>query len=79
MTLKHKIKLIFCRINWWFRITNEARAYNTTLRNYRFINKLYNKIYLNFLEEEKKKPDSPQTHKLRAQVQILAEILDIKQ
>jgi len=78
MTLKHKIKLIFCRLTWWLRITEKARQHYEALQDYYYLYDLYNVITVKYLEEHRKRPDSEHTYKLKGQVELLAEILDIK-
>jgi len=34
VTLKHKIKLIFSRLNWWLSLTNEAKIYAKKTKEY---------------------------------------------
>jgi len=79
MTLRHKIKLIFCRFIWWLRITEEAKKHYDTLQNYKYLLDLYEEKKKEFLKEHKKKTDSIETIQLKAQVELLARILDIKQ
>ena len=79
MTLTHKIKLIFCRITWWLRITEKARAHKEALEDYYFHYDLYNSITSKYLIEHRKRPDGEITYKLKGQAELLAKILDIKQ
>ena len=79
MTLTHKIKLIFCRITWWLRITEKAKAHKEALEDYYYLYDLYNIISGAYLEEHRKRPDSEKTYKYKGQVELLVEILDIKQ
>ena len=77
MTLAHKIKLIFCRITWWLRITEKSIEHYEALQDYYFYYDLYNSITSKYLEEHRKRPDGETTYKLKGQVELLAGILDI--
>ena len=77
MTLRHKIKLIFCRITWWLRITNEAKKHYKILEDYKYLFNLYEDKKKEYLLEHKRKIDSIETIQLKAQVELLATILDI--
>ncbi len=79
MTLAHKIKLIFCRIGWWLRITEKSRKHYEALQDYYYLYDLYNKITSKFIEMDKVAKNSAQTYKLKGQIELLATILDIKQ
>ncbi len=79
MTLSHKVKLIFCRITWWLRITDKARKYKIALDDYYYLFNIYNIISGQYLEAHRIRVDSEQTLKLKGQVELLAGILDIKQ
>ena len=79
MTLTHKIKLVFCRITWWLRITKKARKHYEALQDYYYLYDLYNIISGAYIEAHRKKLDGEDTYKLKGQVELLAEILDIKQ
>ena len=78
MTLSHKIKLIFCRISWWLRITSKARKHYEALQDYYYLYDLYNTITVAYLEAHIKQ-ETEQTYKLKGQIELLAQILDIKQ
>ncbi len=78
MTLTHKVKLIFCRISWWLRITEKAREHKKALEDYYYLYDLYNIISGAYLEAHRKRIDSEQTYKLKGQTELLAEILDIR-
>ena len=78
MTLKHKIKLIWCRFNWWLKTTDEAKKHYIALVNYQFLRALYKKLYSEYLTEQKKKAISEETKVLKIKVELLATILDIK-
>jgi len=79
MTLTHKIKLIFCRITWWLRITEKSKDHYEALEDYYYLYDLYNSITSKYLEEHRKRPESEITYKLKGQAELLAGILDIKQ
>ena len=79
MTLSHKVKLIFCRLTWWLRITDKARAHYEALQDYYYLYDLYNVISGAYLEAHRKRPDSEETYKLKGQTELLKIILDIKQ
>ena len=78
MTLRHKIKLIWCRFIWWLKLTDEAKRLSDTLGDYEYLLNLYKKLYLEYLDEQKKKAVSEETKTLKIQVELLATILDIK-
>ena len=78
MTLKHKIKLIWCRFTWWLKLTDKAIEYHDAKGNYQYLLDLYNEYNLKFLDEQKKKQFSNETIILKAKVDLLAMILDIK-
>ena len=78
MKLSHKIKLIFCRITWWLRITEKSKAHYEALQDYYYLYDLYNIISGAYLEAHRRKPDSEETYKLKGQVELLVEILDIR-
>lgn len=78
MTLRHKIKLVFCRITWWLGITEKARNYYNALQDYYHLYNIYNVIAGAYLEQHRKRPDAQETYKLKGQAEILAKILDIK-
>ena len=79
MTLKHKIKLLWCRFIWWLRITKEAKEHYEVLEHYKGLFRLYIQKKSYYLDEHKKNPVSVDTIKLKAQVDLLVKILDIKQ
>ena len=79
MTLSHKIKLIFCRVTWWLKITEKSKRHYEALQDYYYFYDLYNTISVKYLEEQRKKPDGELTYKLKGQVELLAVILDIKE
>jgi len=78
MKLTHKIKLIFCRLNWWLAKTEKAKQYKESNKNYDYFLVLYNKKNDAYLLSHKQNSTSIETHKLKGQVELLAEILDIK-
>lgn len=78
MKLTHKIKLIFCRISWWLSLTEKARQYKEAKRNYDYYLVLYNKKLDAYLLSHKQNATSIETYKLKGQVELLSEILDIK-
>ena len=78
MKLSHKIKLIFCRITWWLRITEKSKKHYEALKDYYYFFNLYNIISGLYLEEHRKKPEGELTLRLKGQVELLAEILDIR-
>ena len=78
MTLSHKVKLIFCRLTWWLRITEKSKAHYKALQDYYYLYDLYNIISGTYLEAHRKRPDSEQTYKLKGQAELLKIILDIK-
>ena len=77
MTLTHKIKLIFCRITWWLGITEKAREHKKALEDYYYLYDLYNVISGAYLEADRKRTSVEDIHKLKGQVELLVEILDI--
>ena len=79
MTLTHKIKLIFCRITWWFGITKKARAHYKAAQDYYYLWDLYNIVSGAYLEEHRKQKDKRMIYKLEGQVELLQGILDIKE
>ena len=79
MTLSHKIKLVFARINWWLRITEKSRKHYEALKDYYYYYNLHNIIPGAYLESEKRSKMGEETLKLKGQVELLKEILDIKQ
>lgn len=78
MTLTHKIKLIFCRITWWLRLTEKARAHYEVAQDYYYLHDLYNQLTIKYLEADIRRSEQQLIHKLKGQVELLAEILDIK-
>ncbi len=79
MTLTHKIKLVFCRITWWFRLTEKARNHYRAAQDFYYLHDLYNTITAAYLEADRKRTEQEKIHKLKGQVELLATILDIKQ
>jgi len=79
MTLKHKIKLVFCRITWWLRLTDKARKYYDIAQDFYYLYDLYNQITVKYLEADRKRTSIENIHKLKGQIELLAQILDIKQ
>ena len=79
MTLAHKIKLVFCRIIWWFRLTDKARKHYRAAQDYYYLYDLYNEISVKYLEADRKRKSIEDIHKLKGQVELLAKVLDIKQ
>ena len=78
MTITHKIKLIFCRLNWWIAKTEKAKQYKESNKAYEYYLELYNQKLKQYLLEHKQNSTSIITHELNGQVKLLAEILDIK-
>jgi hypothetical protein len=78
MTLKHKIKLVFARIGWWLRITEKAKDHYEALQDYYYLYDLYNTVTKAFLDAHARRPDDSSTCKLKGQIELLAEILDIR-
>lgn len=78
MTLSHKIRLIWARFTWWLRITEKSKEHKKALEDYYYLYDLYNILSGAYLESHRKKIDSEETYKLKGQVELLAEILDIK-
>jgi len=79
MTLNHKIRLVFSRFTWWLRITEKSKKYYDALQDYYYFYGLYNKKMQHYIEEHRKKPSGELALKLKGQVELLAEILDIRQ
>ncbi len=79
MTLSHKIKLVFCRITWWFRLTEKARNHYRVAQDYYYLHDLYNEISVKYIETHRKQTEQKLIHELKGQVELLKVILDIKQ
>lgn len=71
MTIRHKIKLIFCRIRWWFKTLDEAREFV----QYKRVKRLYDDRARELLTEEKKNIESSRVKQLRIEVNLLSELL----
>jgi len=77
--MMHKIKYLLCRFYWWLRVTEKARRHYEALKDYYWFYDLYNKTHTRFLQEHRRKPEGELTLRLKGQVELLAEIADIKQ
>ena len=79
MTLRHKIKLIWCRFNWWLKITEEAEKHYKSFNNYIYLLELYKEYKAKLLLREKTTLKHEEILELKSKVELLAEILDIRQ
>ena len=71
MTIRHKVKLIFCRIKWWLNFLDEAHKY----KEFKRVKKMLIIKNAQLLEEEKKNIESSVVKRLRIEVQLLSELL----
>ncbi len=79
MTLRHKIKLVFCRITWWFRLTEKARNHYRVAQDFYYLYDLYNQISVKYIETHRKQREQKLIQELKGQVELLKIILGIKE
>lgn len=73
--LSHKIKLIFCRINWWFKLTENAKKYADKVKEYETIEKLIRKKQFDFIKAEKQN-DKKLQGQLLIEMKVLGELIE---
>ena len=64
---------------WWLKMTEKAKEHYKSLENYKTLLVVYKQKQDSYLKEHRKDLDKEKVLTLKAQVELLAEILDIRQ
>jgi len=76
MKLSHKIKLIFCRFNWWLGITENAKRYADKFKEYNLIRETMRAKQLLLIETHKSNPLSDEVKRLKIELKVLGDLID---
>lgn len=74
MTILHKIKLIFSRISWFLKFTEEAKAYHKSLNELGTINETLNLLFDEYMKSKKDINNKEKTRELVIKIELLKKL-----